>query len=58
MSAFIGLFFLQKPEHFKQFSISFFSMQLKHADITYSNINEPLFNPIDIIFQPGKQFLF
>ena len=30
-----------------------FSMQLKHANNTYSNFNEPLFNPTDIQIQPG-----
>ena len=30
-------------------------MQLKHADNTYSNNNEPLSNPTYILIQPGKQ---
>ena len=33
----------------------FFSMQLKHADNTYSNINEPLLSPAEILNQPAKQ---
>ena len=40
------------------FNFFFFSVQNKHAentDNTYSNINEQLFNPIDIMIQPGKQ---
>ena len=36
-------------------NFSFFSMQLKHADNTYSNINEPLLKRTEILIQPGKQ---
>ena len=35
----------------------FFSMQLKHADNTYSNINEPFSNPTKFLIQSGKQTL-
>ena len=30
-------------------------MQLKHAENTYSNINEPFLSPTEILIQPGKQ---
>ena len=32
-----------------------FSMQLKHADNTYFNTNEPFLNPTKNLVQPGKQ---
>ena len=56
----IGLFFLQRnstildmPQRVLNFYL--ISMQLNHADNTYSNISEPLLNPIDILIQPRKQ---
>ena len=33
----------------------FFSMQLKHADNTFSNNEETFLNPTDILIQPNKQ---
>ena len=38
-------------------NLFFFSMQLKHADSTYSNLHEPLLNPLDITIPPRKQTL-
>ena len=41
----------------KCISFAFFSMELKHADNTYCNFNEPLINPTDTLRQPIKQFV-
>ena len=59
-SPIIGLLFLQRNStnsDLRQELLNFFfcSMQLKHAHNTYSNNNEPVVNPPDIMIQPGKQ---
>ena len=56
----LGLLFLVKNStilYVRQgvFNFYFSSMQLKQADSTYSNMNEPLKNPTEILIQPGRQ---
>ena len=57
----IGLLFLQTKNstifYMSQLvlNLPFLFMQLKHAMNTYSDINEPLLNPTEILFQPSKQ---
>ena len=54
----IGLLFLQKNSTVLDVQqglliFPFFSIQLKHADNTYSNIIEPLLTPLDIMIPPA-----
>ena len=51
----LGLHFLQKNMRQGVLNFPFFSMQLKHADNTYSNNEELFLNPTDILIQPNKQ---
>ena len=56
----VGLVFLKRNStildtHQGMLNFPFFSMQLKHADKTCSNINEFLLNPPDNMIQPGEQ---
>ena len=56
----IGLLFLRRNSSnldMRQGLLNFasLSMQLKHADNTHSNINEPLLTPTGILIQPRKQ---
>ena len=58
-SAIFGLLFVQWKStilYMRQgvLSFPFFSMQLKHADNTYWNINEPSLNSTEILIQPGN----
>ena len=59
-SLLIGLLFLQRNStklDMRQGILNFpvFSMQLKNEDRTYTNVIEPIINPVDTILQPGKR---
>ena len=59
-SPLIGLLFLQRnitilDMHQGILNFPFFSMQTKHEDRTYPNVNEPVLNPVETILQPGKR---
>ena len=59
-SSLLGLLFLRRNSinlEMRQGLLNFasFSMQLKQADNTHSNINEPLLTPTDFLIQPRKQ---
>ena len=56
----IGLLFLQRNStilDMRQGILNFpiFSMQLRNEDRTYSNVIEPIVNPVHTILQPGKR---
>ena len=62
-SPLIGLLFRQRNStilDMRQGNLNFrfFSMQLKIEDRTYSNVIEPIINPVDTILQPGKRTTF
>ena len=59
-SLLVGLLFLQRNSTILDMrqgilNFPFFSMQLKNEDRTYSNVIEPILNPVDTILRPGKR---
>ena len=59
-SPWIGLLFLQRNSTILDMrqgivNFPFFSMQLKNEDRTYSNVIEPILNPVETTLQPGKR---
>ena len=58
-SPLIGLLFLQRNSTIldmrrRSLNFPFFSVQLKNDDRTYTNVIEPILNPLETILQPGK----
>ena len=59
-SPLIGLLFLQRNSTILDMrqgilNFPFFSMQLKNEDRTYTNVIEPILDPVETLLQPGKR---